>query len=81
MSSRDRGGMQNIHKKDKSLSLSVSVVTKRKWRTQVLVKQSSQNKRPGVEYLILRSLTRKDLYWCVLNRKTASDKTSSSGKL
>lgn len=45
MSSRDRGGTQNIHKKDKSLSLSVSVVTKRKWRTQVLVKQSSQNKK------------------------------------
>ena len=45
VSSRDRGGTQNIHKKDKSLSLSVSVVTKRKWRTQVLVKQSSQNKK------------------------------------
>ena len=39
------GDMQNIHMEDKSLSLSVSVVTKRKWRTQVLVKQSSQNKK------------------------------------
>lgn len=27
MSSRDRGGMQNIRKKDKSLSLSMPVVT------------------------------------------------------
>lgn len=37
--------------------------------------------RPGVEYLILRSLTEKIYVSCVLNRKTASIKTSSSGKL
>ena len=89
MSSRDRGGMQNIHTEDKSLSLSMPKVMEEEMENESFSeteftapkrRRKYRTKKLGVEYLILSSLTRKDLYWCVLNRTTASIKTSS-GKL